>query len=71
MPDNFRLHPQNGITIKTWLNDSRDTALRDLIPVLKEAVSNNPEDVRVELRRLRDKYSPAKVKYMFDLPSTP
>ena len=36
MPDNFRLQPENGIGIKTWLNDGKDTTLRDLIPILKE-----------------------------------
>ncbi len=37
--DNFRLQPDNGICIKSWFTDPRDTALRDLIPLLKELAS--------------------------------
>ena len=36
MLDNFKLQPQNGIIIKTWVNDPYDTALKDLTPLLKE-----------------------------------
>lgn len=36
--DNFMLQPHNGIYIYTWIDDPTDTALTDLIPVLRELV---------------------------------
>ena len=36
LAENFALQPDNGIFIKTWLNDQNDTALSELSPLLKE-----------------------------------
>ena len=33
--DNFQLQPENGILIKSWIDDSADTALQELAPLLK------------------------------------
>jgi len=33
--ENFILHKDNGIFIKSWYDDPKDTELRDLIPLLK------------------------------------
>lgn len=53
VPENFRLQKDNGIGIKSWYNDKSDTALRDLIPILTELASGNPEDIRPVLKKLR------------------
>ena len=55
MPQNFRLQKENGIFIKNYYGeDSNDTALIDLIPILKAIASDPNNDVRVELRRLKN-----------------
>lgn len=33
--DNFRLQPENGILIRSWIDDPNDTALEELAPLLK------------------------------------
>jgi len=38
--ENFMLQPNNGIHIFTWLEDPNDTALIDLIPVLRELITS-------------------------------
>ncbi|KAL4430221.1 hypothetical protein ABPG74_014780 [Tetrahymena malaccensis] len=68
VPENFRLQRENGIGIKSWYNDRNDTALNDIIPVLTELAQQNPEDVRIALKKLRQKYPPHKVRGNFDLP---
>ena len=52
--DNFQLQIDNGIFINTWIDDESDTALNDLIPILKEIVIKNVIDVRKALRKVRD-----------------
>ena len=36
VPDNFKLQKYNGIIIKSWINDPKDTALKDMIHFLLE-----------------------------------
>ena len=52
--DNFQLQANNGIFITTWHEDPYDTELRDLIPLLKQIVLLNVEDVRKSLKDFRD-----------------
>lgn len=52
--DNFALQIENGIFIKTWYDDSTDTDLYDLMPLLKGLVENQVKDVRKSLRSYRD-----------------
>lgn len=33
---NFKLQPRNGIVISTWVGDTEDISLLNLIPVLKK-----------------------------------
>jgi len=47
------LQPDNGIFIKTWLNDANDNALVELAPILKEIASKRVKDVREALRIFR------------------
>ncbi len=54
MPQNFRLQKENGITIKPfWGQDSNDTALYDLIPILID-IAEEECDVRTGLAKYRD-----------------
>ena len=52
--DNFQLQSDNGIFIKTWIDDKDDKTLYNLIPVLKEIVIKKIKDVRKALRKIRD-----------------
>jgi Dullard-like phosphatase family protein len=52
--ENFQLQPDNGIFIKSWFDDTKDTALSELAPLLKEIVVKKCSDVRVALRKFRD-----------------
>ena len=52
--ENLLLQKDSGIFIKTWKSDRDDTQLRDLIPLLKEIVIREVNDVRVSLRKFRD-----------------
>lgn len=53
--DNFQQQPENGILIRTWIDDSEDSALEELSPLLKgiikpfiylEIVIKRVDDVR-------------------------
>jgi CTD small phosphatase-like protein 2 len=52
--ENFQLQQENGIFIKTWIDDKNDTSLIDLMPLLKEFVIKEVPDVRKTLRKFRD-----------------
>lgn len=52
--ENFQLQPNNGIYIKTWINDPKDTYLQDLKPLLRELVLSKVKDVRKSLKKFRD-----------------
>ncbi len=52
--ENFQLQPDNGIFIKSWFEDKKDTALSELAPLLKEIVEKKWDDVREALRKFRD-----------------
>ena len=46
MAENFQLQPDNGVFIRTWIDDPTDNALDELAPLLKEIVSKGVKDVR-------------------------
>lgn len=52
--ENFQLQPDNGIFIRTWYEDPKDAALRELSPLLKEISCKQVKDIRQALRNLRD-----------------
>ena len=54
LPDNFKLQPNNGIHIWTWIDDIKDTQLNDLGKILKDLVSKQPPDVRPIIKKLKD-----------------
>jgi hypothetical protein len=55
MPQNFRLQKENGIFIKTFYGeDTEDSALLDLIPILSKIAENRVKDIRVSLMKFKD-----------------
>ena len=54
LADNFKLQPNNGIHIWTWVEDMKDTQLNDLGKILKELVMKQPEDVRPIIKKFKD-----------------
>ena len=44
--ENFMLHPDNGIFIRSWFDCKKDTALQELAPFLERIALNRPVDVR-------------------------
>ena len=48
--ENFALQPANGILIKTWISDPKDTSLFELAPLLLKVVESQTEDVRELMR---------------------
>jgi CTD small phosphatase-like protein 2 len=44
--DNFRNCLANGLVIDSWVGDRKDNALINIIPVLKNVVDKQVEDVR-------------------------
>ena len=54
LEDNFKLQPNNGIHIWTWLEDMKDTQLDDLGKILKDLISKNPSDVRPVIKKFKE-----------------
>ena len=54
LPDNFKLQPHNGLAIKTWLDEMKDTQLNDIGQFLKNLTSKRPSDVRSVLQKVKD-----------------
>ena len=53
-PDNFQYQTENGIFIKSWYQDPEDTALVELVELLKFVARKSPDDVRVVLSLIRE-----------------
>ncbi len=51
--ENFQLQPDNGVFIRTWIDDPTDNALEELAPLLKEIVLKGVTDVRDALKVFR------------------
>jgi len=51
--ENFQLQPENGIFIKSWFVDERDTALFELAPLLVAIAQSSLNDVREALKLFR------------------
>ena len=54
LPENFQYQPDNGIYIKSWFNDQNDTALLELMPILKGIANKKYDDVRQALKMLKE-----------------
>ncbi len=54
-PQSYSLQKENGIYIKSFLGDDKnDNALIDLIPILKKIASNSYNDVRKEIKKMKN-----------------
>lgn len=69
LPENFKLQPNNGIGIKTWIDDINDTQLFDLMKIMKGHISNNLDivnykvpDVRTVIKKINDDLENLKIK---------
>ena len=54
LADNFKLQPNNGIPIWTWIDDMKDTQLNDLGKILKILIGKKPSDLRPIIKKLKD-----------------
>ena len=54
LAENFKLQPNNGLDIKTWTDEMKDSQLLDIGNMLKELISKRPSDVRVVLKKIKE-----------------
>ena len=54
LADNFKLQPNNGIPIWTWIDDMKDTQLNDLGKILKILISKKPADLRPIIKKFKE-----------------
>lgn len=54
---NFQLQKENGIEIVAWFGDAKDTALLDVMELLKFVIKEKPEDLRDGLRMAAERIS--------------
>ena len=47
------MQPDNGVFIRTWIDDPTDNALEELAPLLKEIATKGIKDVREALKMFR------------------
>lgn len=47
------MQPENGILIKTWIGDEKDTALMELSTLLTKIAKSKNEDIRIALQKSR------------------
>ena len=55
MKENFKMQPNNGLYVKTWINDINDYQLKDLLKLLKDIVLLNVPDVRPIIQKINEK----------------
>ena len=55
MKDNFKMQPNNGLYVKTWINDINDYQFKDLLKILKDIVLFNVIDVRIIIGKINEK----------------
>lgn len=59
-PDNFQMHPENGIYIKSWYEDPNDLALKHLTNVLIRIAESSESDIRRALAQFNRKIATTK-----------
>ncbi len=52
--ENFKLQPYNGLEIKTWNDDIKDTNLLDLTNILKDIYTLRIQDVRILIKKIKE-----------------
>lgn len=55
MPANFQLQQENGIFIKSWVGDPKDTSLKEMSLFLTDLAKNTSTDIRIGLKATRKK----------------
>ena len=60
MPNNFKLQQENGIFIKSWIGDTKDLALKELVEMLVgmdylEIAKNSGNDLRRAVKAAKEK----------------
>ena len=55
MKDNFKMQPNNGLYVKTWINDINDYQFKDLLKILKDIALLNVVDVRFIIEKINGK----------------
>ena len=54
LKDNYKLHPNNGLFIKTWTSDINDNQFYDMEKILKDIVLLDVKDVRPAIEKIND-----------------
>ena len=54
LPQNYELQKENGIFIRNFYGDDNDDALKELIPILTNITKNPNNDIRVELKKMKE-----------------
>ena len=54
LKENFKIQPNNGIFIKTWISDVNDTQFKDLLKILKVIAIFNVDDVRPIIQKMNE-----------------
>lgn len=62
LEENFKLQPNNGLPIKTWIDDIEDNELNNLGFFLKELRHKEPKDVRPIIKSVKEELT-KKMKY--------
>ena len=57
MKENFKMQPNNGLYVKTWINDINDYQFKDLLKILKDIVLLKALDVRPIIQKINEKIS--------------
>ena len=55
MKDNFKMQPNNGLYVKTWINDMNDCQFKDLLKILIDIVLFKVVDVRLIIEKINQK----------------
>ena len=54
LPQNYELQKENGIFIRNFYGDDNDDALKELIPILTNITKNPNNDIREELKKMKE-----------------
>ena len=56
LSDNFKLQPNNGIHIGTWIDNMKDTELLDIGNFLEDLILRKPNDVRIVIQKIKEDF---------------
>ena len=67
LKDNFKVQPDNGLFIKTWISDILDEEMRQLEKILKDIVKYRVKDVRNVIRSIHNEINNDKMYKDIDI----